>query len=256
MSRRNVVAALALVVALSFAVPALAGKSSPITIAKKALRLSKKADKRSRNALRRASGASKTASTAATNAALALSKLAAAQPEAVHATNADHAAAAGALDGFTVLPLVKIHAAAGADHTAARAAAPEIVLAQKGALRIYAKCFSYTATNPTVYAEVYAETSQDGAVFSSHGGSDSGNGFLATTTPEDQRILLSGESVSPTGTINASDGGDGEFFVFGPEGSALQGHVYEATKVGAPPAGDGAFGAGDGCMFGGRIAAS
>jgi hypothetical protein len=247
MSRRNVVAALALVVALSFAVPALAGRSSPITIAKKALRLSKKADKRSRNALRRASGASKTASTAATNAALALSKLAAAQPEAVHATNADHAAAAGALDGFTVLPLTKIHAAAGADQTDARAAAPEIVLAQKGALRIYAKCFSYTATNPTVYAEVYAETSQDGAVFSSS------TDFLSTTTPEDQRILLSGHITSASGAIQH---GDGELFVFGPEGSALQGHVYEATKVGAPPAGDGAFGAGDGCMFGGRIAAS
>jgi hypothetical protein len=247
MSSRTVIAALALVVAFSFAVPALAGKSSPLKVAKKALGLSKKADKRSRNALRRASGASKTASTAATNAALALSKLAAAQPEAVHATNADHAAAAGALDGFTVLPLTKIRAAEGADHDAARAAAPEIALVQKGALRVYAKCFSYTDTNPTVYAEVYAQTSQDGAVFSSS------NDFLSATTPEDQRILLSGHITSASGAIQH---GDGEFFVFGPDGSALQGHVYEATKVGAPPAGDGAFGAGDGCMFGGRIAAS
>jgi hypothetical protein len=250
MSRRNVVAALALVVAVSFAVPALAGKGSPITIAKKALRLSKKADKRSRNALRRAVGASKTANTASANAALALSKLAAAQPEALHAANADHAGAAATLDGFTVLPLTKIHAATGADRPTARAAAPEIVLAQKGALRVYAKCFSYATTSPTVVAEVYVETSQDGAV------SSSGAGYLTTSTPEAERIVLSGASTSASGMIDHSTPGDGEFFVFGPEGSALQGHVYEATKVGEPAAGDGAFGPGDGCMFGGRIAAS
>jgi hypothetical protein len=258
MSRSKVAAALALVVALSFAVPALAGSSSPIKVAKKALGLAKKADKRSRTALKRAN-------TANTNAKNALAKLATAQPEAVHAQNADHAtnadkaAAAASLDGFTILPLIKVAAqpAAGSgptDYDTARAASPQIPIFSRGPLRIYAKCFGFTSGNPNVYAEVYLDTSQNGVVYSG-AQSDSGNGYLNTGAPETSRVLNSRDSADTPGTVNAGDARDSAFYAFAPDGTAIQGNLFLATKAGAPPAGDGAFGSNN-CLIGGRIAAS
>ena len=255
MPRSKVVAALALVVALSFAVPALAGKSSPLKVAKKALGLAKKADKRSRTALKRAN-------TANTNATAALAKANAPVTEAAHAGNADHAAsadAAKALDGFTVLPLTKLVAqpASGSgltDYNAARAASPEVPIFSKGPLRIYAKCFGFTSGNPNVYAEVYIQTTQDGVVFDGSDG-DSVNGYLGTGTTETSRILISRSSADTPGTVNAADASDSPFYAFAPDGTALQGNFFLATKAGAPPAGDGAFGSSN-CLIGGRIAVS
>ena len=261
MSRSKVGAALALVAALSFAVPALAGKSSPLKVAKKALGLAKKADKRSRTALKRAN-------TASTNATAALAKANAPVTEAAHSGNADHATnadraanadAAKALDGFTVLPLTKLPAqpASGSgftDYDAARGASPEVTIFSKGPLRIYAKCFGFISGNPNVYAEVYIQTTQDGVVFDGSD-ADSGNGYLGTGTTETSRILISRDSADTPGTVNASDASDSPFYAFAPDGTALQGNFFLATKAGAPPAGDGAFGSSN-CLIGGRIAAS
>src|SRR3954468_3698561 len=252
MSRSKVVLALTLVVALSFTVPALAGTASPIKVAKKALGLSKKADKRSRTALKRAN-------TAKAAAASALSKLAAAQPEAVHAKNADHAneadhaktadttnaieanhaAAAAALDGLTVLGRVKAQPTAGPDFATAQANAPEVPLFSRGPMRVYGKCFSYTDGNPAVNAVVYIATTQDGVIFGGEGHSDSGNDYLKTTTPEGSRVLHDQASQDSVGSLNSADAGDGEFYAFASDGSVLQGHVYIAVKQGDPAVGDG-----------------
>jgi hypothetical protein len=251
MSRSKVAAALTLVVALSFAVPALAGSASPIKVAKKALGLAKKADKRSRTALKRAN-------TANTNAKNALAKLATAQPEAVHAQNADHAtnadkaAAAAALDGLTVLGRVRAQPTNGADSDSARVAAPEILLFTRGALRVYGKCFSYNNGNPAVEAHVYIGTSQNGVIFAGEGNSDSGNAYLNTDTPESDRELQSQSSQDSVGSLNSGDAGDGEFYAFAPDGTVLQGHVYVAAKQGNPAVGDGPIGPGSGCLFTGR----
>jgi hypothetical protein len=260
MSRSKVAAMLAAVVALSFTVPALAGKSSPIKVAKKALGLAKKADKRSRTALKRANTANAAAQSA-------LAKLAAPQPELTHAQDADHATsanvathadAAGSLDGFKVLPLMKLTAqpaSSGAvDYDTARAASPQIPIFSKGPLRLYAKCFGFTAGNPTVYVEVYVDTSQDGVVFAGTD-SDSGNGYLNTGAAETNRILVSRDSADTPGTVNASDPKDSEFYAFAPDGTTIQGNLFLASKAGAPPAGNGAFGSSN-CLIGGRIAAT
>jgi hypothetical protein len=252
MSPSKVVAMLALVIALSFAVPALAGKASPIKVAKKALGLAKKADKRSRTALTRANAANASAGAASSSAALALQKLAGPQPEAVHATTADKAAA---LDGFKLLPLIKAQPTNGADQNAARAAAPEIALFSAGPIRIYAKCLGFTATNPFVVAEVYIATTQDGVVWAGANG-DSGNGFLLTSTPETDRMLQNRASADPTGVVNPSDGDEGPFYAFAPDGTALQGVLNVATKVGTVAGGDGPFPPGGGCAFGGSATAS
>lgn len=257
MSRSKVAAALALVVALSFAVPALAGSASPIKVAKKALGLSKKADKRSRSALKRAN-------TANANAKSALAKLAGPQPEATHATNADFASSAGRassaefVDGLSSLPLVKLGAlpAAGSgptDYDTARVASPEITVFEKGPLRVYAKCFGFTSGNPNVYAEVYLKTTQDGVVFDG-AVSDSGNGYLNANEAETNRVLMSRSSADTPGTVNADDAGDGAFYAYAPDGTSIQGFLHLATKAGSPPAGDGAFGSSN-CLVGGMIAA-
>jgi hypothetical protein len=251
MSRSKVAVSLALVVALSFAVPALAGKASPIKVAKKALGLSKKADKRSRTALKRAT-------TANTVAASALAKLATAQPEAVHAQNADtataagHADAAGALDGLTVLPMVKVQPTSGSSYATAQANAPEISLFHKGPLRVYGKCFAYVDGNPNVQAVVYIATTQDGVIFGGEGNSDSSNAYLNTGTPEDDRKLHSQGSADSVGSLNSGDPGDGEFYAFATDGTVLQGHVSLAVKQGNPAVGDGPIGPGSGCLFTGR----
>ena len=250
MSRSKVAAALALVVALSFAVPALAGSASPIKVAKKALGLSKKADKRARSALKRAN-------TANFNAKSALAKLATAQPEAVHATNADHAgnadraAGAGALDGLTVLGRVKATPTNGTDYPTARDAAPEIPLFTRGPLRVYGKCFGYNNGSPAVEAFIYIATSQNGVIFASGDNSDSGNEYLNTDTPEDSRVLASQASQDTVGSLN-SGSGKGEFYAFAADGTVLQGNVYVAAKQGNPAVGDGPIGPGSGCLFTGR----
>jgi hypothetical protein len=250
MPRSRVVIALALVVALSFAVPALAGKASPIKVAKKALGLAKKSDKRSRTALKRAN-------TANTNAAAALTKASAPVTEASHAgsadhsTNADRAAAAAALDGLAVLGRVRAQPTSGPDPTTAQANAPEIPLFSRGPLRVYGKCFSYVSGNPAVAAQVFIATTQNGVIFASEDGSDSGNLYLNTDTLESSRRLTDQASQDSVGSVNAGTA-EGAFYAFAPDGAVLQGDVYVAAKQGNPAVGDGPAGPGSGCLFTGR----
>jgi hypothetical protein len=242
---------IASVVALSFTVPALAGKSSPLKLAKQALKLSKKADKRSKSALA-------TANTAKANAATALAKANTPVTDVAHATNADHAANAdkatssGALDGLTVLGRVKVQPTSGPDFATAQANAPEVPLFSRGPLRVYGKCFEYVSGgNPDVEAHVYIGTSQDGVMFASSEGSDSGNDYLKGNTPEDNRNLTSQSSQDSVGSLNVGTG-QGEFWAVAPDGSILQGNVYVGAKQGDPAVGNGPIGTGSGCLFTGR----
>jgi len=250
MSRTRVLLVITSVVALSFAVPALAGKSSPLKLAKQALKLSKKADKRSKTAL-------STANTAKANAATALAKANTPITDVAHATNADHAASAdhadkaGALDGLTVLGRVKAQPTSGPDFATAQANAPEIPLFSRGPIRVYGKCFEYTSGNPDVEAHVYIATSQNGVMYSTDDNSDSGNGYLNTDTLEGDRNLNYQASSDSVPSLNVGSG-KGEFFAVASDGTTLQGNVYVGAKQGDPAVGNGPIGAGSGCLFTGR----
>jgi len=250
MSRTRVLLVITSVVALSFAVPALAGKSSPLKLAKQALKLSKKADKRSKTAL-------STANTAKANAATALAKANTPITDVAHAANADHAASAdhadkaGALDGLTVLGRVKAQPTSGPDFDTAQANAPEIPLFSRGPLRVYGKCFEYNSGNPDVEAHVYIATSQNGVMYSTGDNSDSGNGYLNTDTLEGNRNLNYQASSDSVPSLNVGSG-KGEFFAVASDGTTLQGNVYVGAKQGDPAVGNGPIGAGSGCLFTGR----
>ena len=250
MSRTRVLLVITSVVALSFAVPALAGKSSPLKLAKQALKLSKKADKRSKTAL-------STANTAKANAATALAKANTPITDVAHAANADHAASAdhadkaSALDGLTVLGRVKAQPTSGPDFDTAQANAPEIPLFSRGPLRVYGKCFEYNSGNPDVEAHVYIATSQNGVMYSTGDNSDSGNGYLNTDTLEGNRNLNYQASSDSVPSLNVGSG-KGEFFAVASDGTTLQGNVYVGAKQGDPAVGNGPIGAGSGCLFTGR----
>jgi hypothetical protein len=247
MSRTRVLLVIASVVALSFTVPALAGKSSPLKLAKQALKLSKKADKRSKTAL-------KTANTAKTNAATALAKANTPVTDVAHATNADHANnadKANALDGLTVLGRVKAQPTSGPDFDTAQANAPEIPLFSRGPIRVYGKCFEYNSGNPDVEAHVYIATSQNGVMYATADNSDSGNAYLNTDTPEGNRNLMYQASSDSVPSLNVGSG-RGEFFAIASDGTTLQGNVYVGAKQGDPAVGNGPIGAGSGCLFTGR----
>jgi hypothetical protein len=151
----------------------------------------------------------------------------------------------------TVTPLgggfERVAATDGADTPTARGNAPKVALASRGQLSVYAKCFRNTTTD-TTFARVYIETGADGAVFeSSAGGQLEGTGgFLDVGSDENDRELLA-----------ASAGTDGATFdiahwdALAPDGTGLGGDVAAGAKNGNVP-GDGVFGAGNVCLFGGN----
>jgi hypothetical protein len=157
------------------------------------------------------------------------------------------------------VPLTRVApSASGADDAVARGGASRIALASSGPLSVYGKCFVNTATpgNPGVRAEVYIDTTSPGTVFDG-ADNDSSNGFISSGTPESDRILHGQSSfagVGDPGTLNSIDSDDIEFWAAA-DNTALAGHVFVATKVGTPEVGDGVFGPGDACLFGGYVQA-
>jgi hypothetical protein len=163
-----------------------------------------------------------------------------------------------ALEGFDLIPFTRVApSATAATDDAAQAAATRIPLYAKGSFSIYGKCFKDVGTpaNPGVYAGIFLEAGP-GAVFDSAGGSNSSNEFLEPGAPEDERELLRVNSFAGAGdpgTLNISGGDDSDFWAAQGDGY-LEGGVFVGTKVGSPEAGDGVFGPGDACLFGGRVA--
>lgn len=145
--------------------------------------------------------------------------------------------------------VVKSAATDGATEAAARAAAPEVPLGGKGALRFYGKCFTDTSA-PRTYAEIYIATTQDGAVFGSAEdtleGGPAATDFLNTNTDEDDRQV---ESES-AGTDNAN-GFRSVYYAMAGDGTAVQGVASVEAKNGTLAGGDGLFGPGSACLFSG-----
>jgi hypothetical protein len=147
--------------------------------------------------------------------------------------------------------VLRLTATEGANAAAARTAAPATELFKKGELTITAKCFRDTAADQT-FAEIYIATSVNGAIFE---GSDELSGgpaatdFLNTDTAEANRRL---GTVSATGATAQMDAG--EFTVVAHDGTHLVGQTTVAAKNGALAGGNGAYGDGNVCLFGGEVA--
>jgi hypothetical protein len=140
----------------------------------------------------------------------------------------------------------RVDATDGADTAAARAAAPKVTLATAGQLRVYGKCFRNTTTD-TFFALAFIETSADGAIFESGPSQLEGTGgFLDVATAETDRTLL-GASTGGNGSVLDT----GDWYAMAPDGTGIGGEVAVAAKNGTVPGGDGVFGDGNVCLFGG-----
>jgi hypothetical protein len=145
---------------------------------------------------------------------------------------------------------VRVAATEGASFDAARAAAPETPLFEAGSVELYAKCLRDT-TAGAIRGEIYARTSANGAMM--EGDDDlpgfEGTAFLDTATAEADRQLDTDETtVANTATYNENEG-----LLTSAEGRAF--HVLSniGVKQGSPAGGNGPFGAGNTCLFGGSV---
>jgi hypothetical protein len=148
---------------------------------------------------------------------------------------------------------LRLTATSGANADAARAAAPETVLFQAGSLTVYSKCYTDTS-GPTTYAETFIKTSQNGALFDSDNDEADGGAvadFLNTDTLEADRSVMS----TSVGTNSADFYGNhsADFTGWGADGTAISGLTSVGAKNGTLPGGNGAWGAGDACLFTGNF---
>lgn len=145
---------------------------------------------------------------------------------------------------------VKLTATEAATPAAAQAAAPETILFSKGQLTLYAKCFRDT-TAGEIRGAIYARSTANGAILQG-AGTDLPNAnavLLDTTTTEDNRAVdIQSNTVANAGTV-----GESESVLIGADGTDLQILSHIAVKQGTFPGGNGAFGDGNVCIFGGEI---
>ena len=188
---------------------------------------------------------------------------------AASANSAGRAHTAGEAENVKVLPLMKVApSATNDDLDAARAAATRIPLYSAGSLTIYAKCFADPpgpdmGNNPGVTAEVFVESAQNGAMMSADESELDGNSddLLNAGTPEVDRVMtrVSSYAVPGGGTANSLEPENASgFMAAAPDGTSLAGMLTSVTKVGNladPVSGNGLYGAGDACLFGGFITA-
>ena len=153
------------------------------------------------------------------------------------------------VDGITTIALVRATPTAGADEAAARAAAPEIPLSTNGPLTIYGKCLKDTALN-NVRAEVYVKTTVDGSILAPALDGGTGATFLNVATAE-----LDRRADSETAAVNAASAAGNAVVAIAPDGTAVRTLTYSGAKNGtlAGPAGQGLYGNGDSCFFGGFV---
>lgn len=147
---------------------------------------------------------------------------------------------------------VRVLATDAGSEAAARTAAPENLLFTKGQLTIYAKCFRDTTGAGTTFGEIYARTSADGALMEGDDdlpGSGPGATLLDTNTIETDRQLDT-ESVN---VANMAIYDEAEEALTAPDGTDLHLLTHIGVKQGTLPGGNGAFGDGNVCVFGGAI---
>lgn len=157
----------------------------------------------------------------------------------------------------TVIPRKRVVATAGPTDADARTNAPPVTLFRKGSLTVYAKCFTNT-TGPTTYSEVYIKSSANGALVDSRNdsldGGPAASDFLNTNTPEVDATLESDSASANNSSMDSED--DSDFTAFGTDGTTLRGWTGAAVKNGTLAGGNGAYGAGDVCLFTGTITAN
>lgn len=153
------------------------------------------------------------------------------------------------VDGMKRIALVRAAPTAGADEATARAAAPEIPLTTDGPLVTYGKCFKDSALN-VVRAEVFVKTTADGSVVGGILDGGTGATFLNTGTAEIDR-----RTDAEVAALNAASAAANGFVAIAPDGTAIRTLLYSGAKNGtlAGPAGQGLYGNGDGCFFGGAV---
>jgi hypothetical protein len=146
---------------------------------------------------------------------------------------------------------VKVTATEAGSEAAARTAAPENVLFTKGQLTIYAKCFRDTTGAGTVFGEIYARTSADGALLEGDDDLPGGGAtLLNTNTLETDRQV----DTQAEGGANEASYDEAEEALTSADGTVdLHLVTHIGVKQGTLPGGDGAFGAGNVCLFGGAI---
>jgi len=146
---------------------------------------------------------------------------------------------------------VRLTATEGADAAAARAAAPETPLFTKGDITISAKCLQVTGGN--TIAEMYIATATNGAVFNGAvdalEGGPAATDFLNTDTEDVDRTLDNATVAADDAVFN-----EGEFTALAPDGTSLIGQTTVGAKNGTLAGGDGVYGEGNVCVFGGEIA--
>jgi hypothetical protein len=173
MRRRYVLLGLAVVAALSLALPAF-GAPSPLSLAKKALKTSKKANRTAKKANRRAGSAKRDATTA-------LTQIRNGVPKALASDNAANADKLDGKDSADFVPGTEIRRF----FFKLNAGDPDKEILRSGPLSIYARC---TTDN----LALFIKTDADGAMFSANEGDSLEGGaapanFLNATTAEADR---------------------------------------------------------------------
>jgi hypothetical protein len=161
------------------------------------------------------------------------------------ATSADNAVHATTADSSVTTSQVSFQATKAVDAAADFASAPQIPLGSNGPFSFYAKC--YVNASAKVEATTYiASTSETGLFDTEAEDSD----YVTPATAESNRILQ-----DVTANVNSFDSGDGDKDFVATDGTTtLYGIVgLAAAKTGSPAAGDGPFGAGNRCLFGGVV---
>jgi hypothetical protein len=144
---------------------------------------------------------------------------------------------------------VKVTATEAATEAAAQTAAPETALFSKGQLTIYAKCFRDTGAG-VIHGEIYARTTANGAILQGDDNLPAGDAtLLNTTTPEESaEVDTQSETTADAGSIGESEG-----VLIAPDGTDLHLLTHIAVKQGTFAGGNGAFGDGNVCLFGGAV---
>ena len=142
---------------------------------------------------------------------------------------------------------VKVDATLGSPLASAQAAAPQTTLLTRGPVTLYAKCFRDPATN-VIEGNIYVRTTTNGVIVQGTDQHPIGNAVLldTTTTEDDSEFQTLSEN-----TANAGNVAEAENAILAPDGTAMYILTYIAVKQGSLPGGNGAFGDGDVCLFGG-----
>jgi hypothetical protein len=158
---------------------------------------------------------------------------------------------------YTNLPLkefapspVKVTATNGANLANARTAAPETLLFRQGTVEVYAKCM-YDTTAGDIHGEMYVRTTADGAMMS---GADSwpgnaGTVFVNIAMAEVDRQLYTEVAAA----VNSASFSEQPGAITAADGTNYSVLSNIGVKQGSIPTGNGPFGTGNVCLFGGVI---